>query len=192
MKQDYDMMEFLLKNKFKVDVPVGFGDTALSLVCKDAFPLKTDMFVGPRKSLKEEAQVNNQNSFKCAKILIEAGADVNVCGKKGHSPFIYACIKENEDLVAFMLKHKADVFLRNGYNYTGLTYALQTNNENIINLILEQPKNEKEFQRFRDEIIQLKNESKNPLYDEALDILNAIEIKRRLDSDLPSNHYCIS
>lgn len=183
--QDSEMIDFLLKNKADHARESKFGDNALYLVCKNDTTFKMDTFMGPRMSLKDEAALNRIKVFECAKPLIDAGADVNAIGPKGHTPFIYACIKENNELVSLMLKNKANVFHKNNYGHTALCYALQSNNGSTLDIILESFKDLKEFETYRHEILQLKAETKKSSYDIALDTLNAIEIKRQLDSDLP-------
>ena len=63
-----------------------------------------------------------------AKLLIEAGADVNAVGIPEVTPLQLAAVYGRVDLVKYLLRHKANPFLRRGFGYTPLEIADQRAN----------------------------------------------------------------
>jgi Ankyrin repeats (3 copies)/Ankyrin repeats (many copies) len=81
-----------------------------------------------------------QNSFECAKILLEAKADVN--GNKDHPPLLSACNFGRYDFVKLLIEHKADVLIENpnpnsDTNMRSLHFAANSQNLESLKLLFK-------------------------------------------------------
>jgi ankyrin repeat protein len=69
--------------------------------------------------------------------LIAAGGDVNAWDADGQWPLLhYAGIVRNHEAVAYLLKHGADVFAKDAWGYTLLTYAFSAESPRLVELAL--------------------------------------------------------
>jgi len=78
------------------------------------------------KNLVDDTPLHTMCSFgelESARILIEAGADVNAKGDFGYTPLFQAVIGENPKLIELLINSGADRTLRNDHNWTVLDYA---------------------------------------------------------------------
>ncbi|MBO4707505.1 MAG: ankyrin repeat domain-containing protein [Elusimicrobiaceae bacterium] len=69
-----------------------------------------------------------------AKVLINAGADVNMISKEGQTPLLYATYTENTEMVEFLLKSGADVNIKFN-NETLLQMAQKAEYTEIVKLL---------------------------------------------------------
>jgi len=70
------------------------------------------------------------------KLLIKAGADVNVKDKyEEYTPLIWASINNYLDIVKMLLEADANINVKNKYGNTALTYAFIFHNKEVIDLL---------------------------------------------------------
>ena len=67
--------------------------------------------------------------------LIKAGADVNATDEDGLVPLHYAVDGRDEDCVAVLLAHGADVHKSTSLGYTAMTYAVLRKYNKIIEML---------------------------------------------------------
>lgn len=94
-------------------------------------PLVTAVLVGARDEKAGAA-------LEMAKILLDAGADINQEGPSGNAPLAVACSQTNSpDIVAFLIAHGADLN-RRGYNATTPLYqAVRTKRSAIAEILVK-------------------------------------------------------
>jgi len=67
-----------------------------------------------------------------ARLLIDAGADVNWIDGEGVTPLILASFKDHEAIVRLLLDHGADPTIQDQWNRTALDYALRRGDDDPI------------------------------------------------------------
>ncbi len=77
------------------------------------------------------------NSQKCAKLLLELGADVNAMTKDGVTALMIAAGKGSKETVQILLDAGADKRLRTKNGWTAYVHALAYNHEDIAALLAE-------------------------------------------------------
>lgn len=80
--------------------------------------------------------VFHQNEKK-VRILINAGADVNMKGYKGYTPLMNAVHKNDKELAQILLAAGADIDTVSQDGYTALTLAVHNHSFGILNVLLE-------------------------------------------------------
>lgn len=95
----YDVMRFLLCAGVQTDVVYDHGGPVLTV-----------------------ASANNDNV--AITMLVDAGADVNVCDEVGLTPLMYVCGRGNGQMAKYLLKHGADVNARDRRGATALHHAV--------------------------------------------------------------------
>jgi ankyrin repeat protein len=71
-----------------------------------------------------------------AKMLIEAGADVNAKNKSGLTPLMRAALSEQVEIVRLLIARGADVNAREDGGKTALKYAKKANNKEIAKMLV--------------------------------------------------------
>jgi len=64
-------------------------------------------------------------------------ADVNCKGEEGWTPFHFACMSGNMDLVKFLLKNQPDIDMETKHKFTALHIAAQHGFVDIVELLIE-------------------------------------------------------
>jgi len=78
------------------------------------------------------------NRVELVKILISAGANVNVAdGKSGHTPLHLAAESGQLDVVELLLAKRADIQLASYYGCTAMQSASARAHNNIVKLLVE-------------------------------------------------------
>jgi len=67
------------------------------------------------------------------KLLIKAGASVNVKNKYGYTALMYASINNHLDIVKLLIKAGADINIKNNFGFDAIFYA----NDKIKDLLLQ-------------------------------------------------------
>jgi len=82
-------------------------------------------------SLKNSPLIEAIAEYKddIAKILIEAGADVNFQDNKGQTPLIWASIRVRLDLIELMMEKKPDLTLYDEKGYSFFDYLMSYTNK---------------------------------------------------------------
>lgn len=81
------------------------------------------------------AAVNNDNT-KIIRILIDAGASVNVKDANGYTPLMFAAQEGYDKTVKFLLKNGADINVESKVGHTALSIAIQNDRESTVKLLL--------------------------------------------------------
>ena len=71
------------------------------------------------------------------RLLIDAGADVDIMGRNGNTALIEACSQGNEDIVTQLLKAGADINAKDFMGRTAYDYAKKSNNPVVIELVTQ-------------------------------------------------------
>lgn len=72
------------------------------------------------------------------KILVENGADVNLCSKKkNYHPLMYACNKDCPEIVKYLLEKGADPNIKSNTGWTVLMFAIYYNANECVKILLE-------------------------------------------------------
>ncbi len=74
-----------------------------------------------------------------AKMLIDAGADINLEDRIGHTPLIRAIVNYNIDMVKLLIANGANINTLTRNNESPLYIAATRNNPEIIKLLISQP-----------------------------------------------------
>jgi ankyrin repeat protein len=136
-------VETLLKAKADVNLSDKSGDTALTIAVFEDKPAMIPLLV------KAGANVNvtrpssgtallfavDNSKDEAAVALIASGADPNIAGPAGQTPLMLAT-RHSADMVRKLLAAKADVNARDEQSLTPLYYAIDTDNEEILNAII--------------------------------------------------------
>lgn len=77
----------------------------------------------------------NNNHIDIVKSLIKKGANLNQKNKKGNTPLLVACYKD-ESIAEYLIKKKADIYLENKRGYSPLIISFNRDNENIIKRLI--------------------------------------------------------
>lgn len=72
-----------------------------------------------------------------ARMLIEAGVDVDRAGLAGRTPLSFAAREGHADMVRFLLDHGADTSARGPWGFTPLLLAVQRNREDVVEILLD-------------------------------------------------------
>lgn len=75
-----------------------------------------------------------KGNAEIAKILIDAGSDVNAIGARGGTSLIYAVWSDNVTLVKLLLNHGADRLMMDDTGSTAKDYALRMNSIEMVSL----------------------------------------------------------
>lgn len=69
------------------------------------------------------------------KVLIDAGADVNICGDLGNTPLHQAAMMGQIESAKLLLRHGANISLRNEFDQTPIEVAELSGRAEMINLL---------------------------------------------------------
>jgi ankyrin repeat protein len=117
----------------------------------------------------------SQQNTEIAKLLIDAGADINLRGYKGGSALIFAIVVNNLDTVKLLLDAKADLEIKDNNGYTALYYAVEAENLELTDLLIKAGANvnavdNKGFSILMNAIRAKKTKSVNILLDANVDV----------------------
>jgi len=70
-----------------------------------------------------------------AKFMIDHGADINLKGRNGYTPFITAILFERETLINYLIDKGVDINMKDDHGDTPLTNAINIGNENIVKIL---------------------------------------------------------
>jgi ankyrin repeat protein len=81
-------------------------------------------------------QAASEGHTNVAKLLLEAGSEVNIRGKEiGETPLILASWKNAPEIVKLLLEYKADKTMQDTNGDTALDYAKKENYRDVIALL---------------------------------------------------------
>lgn len=72
---------------------------------------------------------------EAAQLLVEEGSDLNLCDYEGYSPLMIAVFNEDVEMAAFLLENGATPTLEDIYGMTAYDYAVEYENEELIQLL---------------------------------------------------------
>ncbi|CAG2188628.1 unnamed protein product [Mytilus edulis] len=75
------------------------------------------------------------------RLLIEKGADVNVCCGLGLTPLLWSCKLDNSDIVRLLVEKGADVNLSDEDGHNPLIWSCKHDNSDIVRLLVEKGAN---------------------------------------------------
>lgn len=78
-----------------------------------------------------------QKSLKLAKLLLEAGANVNFQDSFGNTALHLACENNNIDVIKFLVENNCNLNIPNSGNKTALDIASKNNHFDIVNFLFE-------------------------------------------------------
>ncbi len=108
------------------------------------FPMMEEEWDGPLLMLaiffdrKFSGPDTLNGNFNIAKYLIEKGAKVNDRDKQGHTPLMFAVIKDNRTMVKYLVAKGAEINVKNNDGYTPLMLAVQGASYDIVKYLIEQ------------------------------------------------------
>jgi len=102
------------------------------------------------KSLCDKKRLNNSllieaskfgNLEMCRELLHQKNgdlkADINCKGEGGWTPFHFACMSGNMELVRFFLRNETDIDIETKYKFTALHIAAQSGFKDIVQLLID-------------------------------------------------------
>ena len=119
------------------------GDSLLIQAIRQDIPELVDQLIARRARLN----VRNRNGETALSIaafvgklpyvqrLVEAGAEVNFYG---WPPLTYAAFNGHQEIVAYLLKHEAEINARTANGSTALFFAARNGHTAVVHLLLEQ------------------------------------------------------
>lgn len=124
------------------------GDNALILACKNQHINLVALLLekGADPNAGETGKKNygstalhiaaNSGSIPMAKMLFEAGADINGRNSKGSVVLFYAAQKNDLDMVKWLLNHGADINAVNDKGLTALMVALKSEKDDVADYLI--------------------------------------------------------
>ncbi|KAI2623140.1 hypothetical protein GGR54DRAFT_37967 [Hypoxylon sp. NC1633] len=116
VRAEEDILERLVQAKAEVDVLSGFGDG------------------DPTTPLINAAAYMPQSSLK---IILDAGADINLPDEDGDTALIVAASRGDEEAVSFLLDSGADIMHSNKAGLNALQGALENENEECLKVLVD-------------------------------------------------------
>jgi len=77
------------------------------------------------------------DDIQLVKNYINANYNLNIKNDYGHTPLMYAVLKNSIEIVKLLLNAGADIDKQDNNGYTALIYAAYDNNRNVIELLLD-------------------------------------------------------
>lgn len=102
--------------------------------------------------LMNKNQLNQLNQFgetllmssvyskgKFSKILIKNGIDLEIKNKNGDTALLLNCqiCWTRQNIIKYLIKHNANVNVKNNLGYTPLMYAIENNCIDVVNMLLK-------------------------------------------------------
>ncbi len=78
----------------------------------------------------------NDGRLKKIKEAVAAGYNINLQNELGQTPLMFAAQNGHDDIVSYLLDHKANVDLESNEGYTALLLAAQAGRLNIVGMLL--------------------------------------------------------
>ncbi|KAM0729197.1 Ankyrin repeat, SAM and basic leucine zipper domain-containing protein 1 [Formica fusca] len=107
------------------------------LLALDADPNKDKEGFTPLMALCSSIKGTTERSLKCLEFLMQAKADANLTNKRRETALMYACMSQNAEFVAELIKHVNDINVCDSDGKTALSYAAISNKPDIIRILLE-------------------------------------------------------
>ena len=108
-----------------------------SLLCWLLSPLKKEQ----REELVNKTSVEflkeNQNHEKTAKLLLAAGADVNICDFGGETALMFASQHGNDNCLDLLIQAGADVNIRSHLGVTALFRAAENGHDKCLQSLID-------------------------------------------------------
>lgn len=155
-KNNFDQIEFLLKNGLSPNVAEGDKESALlwTVINKKHMPTaKLLLEYGADPNYKSRFQVSllhlaiRQNNYNLVALLLEAGANIEIQDSRGNTPLMMEVQyfqrhrnqfgKMNLDIINKLLEYGAKTDVKNKRNNTIMGVALQTHNGELLSLLLK-------------------------------------------------------
>jgi ankyrin repeat protein len=115
-RRDADAVKALLDEGAAVDTLIDYGENKVTPLMKAAW----------------------EGDVTIVEMLLAAGANVNAAvSQTGETALQNAVTREHSDIVAVLLKHKADVSVKNTYGFNAFTSAVAANNQEIAAMLLD-------------------------------------------------------
>lgn len=149
-KGHLEVVEYLIEQGAEVDIPDHFGYTALHKAALGGYDAIVKLLIekkanvnavtyeygGPTTPLMEAtAWGYREGNIKTAKMLLDAGADVNFQNRYGYTPLSTAATRGHRVLVAMYLEAGADVNPATIIGSTAVTMAAYDNNTDIVEML---------------------------------------------------------
>jgi uncharacterized protein len=158
-----DIAKFLLKAGAKVNAQDKRGNTPLmeASTCGHTEMVKLLIAIGAHVNIKNKNGVEalfyavEKESIEIIKLLLQAGAAVNTQDNQGVTPLMYACMQENIEIVKLLVEAGADLnTIKDKHGKTALTYAEQTRNTDIVQILLFSKQSYEHYQKNKSMIMQ--------------------------------------
>ncbi|KAL6431446.1 hypothetical protein ACFW04_007215 [Cataglyphis niger] len=107
------------------------------LLALGADPNKSKEGFTPLMALCSSIQGKTERSLKCLDILMQAKADANLTNQRRETALMYACMSQNAEFVAKLIKHVNDINACDSDGKAALSYAAIANKPDIIRILLE-------------------------------------------------------
>jgi ankyrin repeat protein len=131
---DLDKVREFIANGIDVNIEDEEGRTALQWLLN---PITVIDKTRTTEVYTLEAPVSNSYGLELAKILLAAGAEVNLKDKQGFAPLHFAVLGEEEEIVSLLIENGADIEIRRTYaGKTSLHLAVKYDLRNIASLLL--------------------------------------------------------
>ena len=137
-----EMKALVGKNKDTINAKNAMGFTPLILACYRGNTPVAEYLSKSVNNLNYNssngtalASVAVKGDTALAKVLLEAGANPNLADPNGVTPLVYAVQFENKELVALLVKYKADTKYKDNEGKTPYDHAIFGNNQEIIKLL---------------------------------------------------------
>ena len=76
------------------------------------------------------------NAYKCLKVLIDQGINVNILDNWGWTPLHVACYSDSVKVVELLINNQADINIKDDYGYTALNIAFEWYSKQCIDYLI--------------------------------------------------------
>lgn len=138
----YEITELLLKHDAKIESPIHFGPSALTIACRNSNLRIAKLLIDSGANINYEhdcplSEMCKIGNYDVAKFLIENGAKTNPPMEMSRPPMACAIMSENAKMVKLLMEN--GVSLDTSWKYqTFRSYAIKYGGEDIAKLIQEE------------------------------------------------------
>nr|XP_022286571.1 uncharacterized protein LOC111099549 isoform X2 [Crassostrea virginica] len=128
-------VRLLLKNGAEVNLCTKDGNSPLSTACENGY--YSTVLLDDKGEPNHLFKASEKGHASIARLLLNNGADVNLCNKDGYSPLFKGSANGHDSIVQLLLNNGADVNLCNEDGCSPLFIGSENGHDSIVQLLLK-------------------------------------------------------